>query len=290
MPADYYSDRIRGPRPRRRERLKPATWGGIVSLVRRGIDQSWFGEDFPERCEDGHGTYGCNEHGFVLALESEIPDLEWPLRSDVQIPTLAALDFLEFMYRHASESVQLDYHRYYSHYHLDFDSIEGRRNMRDRINRLLSRGELVFELNQDGSIERLGSQAVEAQLSRSLPPTSDTTFDDLLATAVAKFHSPDRAVRREALEPLWDAFERMKTMLDRDKKKGVKKLIQAATEGTDSKEVSLLGDEMRQLTDIGNEFRIRHHETNAAELSAQLIDQLFGRMYALIYRVYDELP
>lgn len=208
--------------------------------MRRGIDQAWFGEDFPDRCEDGHGTYGCNEAGFILALEAEIGDLEWPLQRDVQPPTLAALDLLEFLCRHASEPVQLDYHRFYRHYHLDFDPDEGSRNMRERINRILSRGELVYELTGEGNIERLGSPAVEAQLADQLAPTGDVAFDKLLEAAIAKFRSPEASVRREALEPLWDAFERMKTMLDGDKRKGVKKLIRSATEGADPKEVSLL--------------------------------------------------
>ena len=43
---------------------------------------------------------------------------------------------------------------------------------------------------------------------------------------------------------------------------------------------------MRTLTDIGNEFRIRHHETRVSDLTTASSDQLFVRMYALLVRLH----
>lgn len=66
-------------------------------------------------------------------------------------------------------------------------------------------------------------------------------------------------------------------------------LIAAATEGADPREVALLEEEMRLLTEIGNEFRIRHHETTVAEVSDDLAEQLFARMFAFVYWVHGAL-
>lgn len=288
MPISYYSDEVRGARSRHHEKLTPDVWGGIVALLTQGVSNSWFGKDFPELCEDG-GVCGCDEWTLHLALKAGIPDIEWPLRKESMPPSLVALDLLQFMYEHASAPRERSYHGYFSHHHLTFNAAEGRAEMRERINQLLARNGMAYELDEEGRIEHLASAAIEEQLATQLPSTGDEKFDDLLESAIEKFRSPDSRIRREALAPLWDAFERSKTMLNRDKRKGAKALITAATEGADQLEAALLEEEMRELTEIGNKFRIRHHETTAAELSDELAEQLFARMYALIYRVHDVL-
>lgn len=289
MSRQYYSDRMRGPRARTGEELTPAAWGGIVSVVERGIGQLLFAEDFPELCPDGAGACGCDRRTLGLAVEAEIPDLRWPLNERDPPPTLAALDLLELIHEHASAPVERGYHGYFSHYHYDFNRQRGQQQLREYVNRVLARSALVFELGDDGRVRRLTSPAVQEQLRHRLPPTRDARFDELVEQAVAKFTHPDSRVRREALQDLWDAFERMKTILDADKRRGAAALIRAATATATSEEASLLEDEMTELTKIGNRFRIRHHETAAVEPSLGLVDHLFGRMYALVYHVHPGL-
>lgn len=260
-----------------------------MALVERSTARACFGNDFPLECGDGEAICGCDVRAFGLALRAEIPELDWPFNERVTPPTLAVLDLLEFMYRHASAPRERSYHSYYGHSHFTFDVDKGREEMWEQINRLLARGGMAYELDEYGKIERLASPAVEEQLARGLPPTRDEEFDALLETAISKYRSPDIAVRREALEQLWDAFERSKTILEGKKQDGANALIRAVTEGADPAEVRLVEVEMRELTDVGNNFRIRHHETGVAELSDALVDQLFARMYALLYRAHDAL-
>lgn len=224
-----------------RHRISGRTWG-FLPLVR---------ERLPLICEDSEAVCGCDLRAFGLALAAEIPDLDWPFDDRVLPPTLAALDLLEFTHRHASEPRQRNYHGFYSHHHLTFNVAEGRAGMRENINRLLARGGMAYELDEDGKIERLASPAVEAQFATELPSTGDEQFDELVQLAIERFRSADIRERREALAPLWDAFERSKTMLHSDKKEGVKALISRATDGADRREVELLEAEMRQLTEIG---------------------------------------
>jgi len=241
-------------------------------------------------CEEGQGITGCSEHDLALAVEAEFEELTWPLRESDQPQNLTVLDLLEFIYRHTSKPSERNYHDFYRHQHLAFDREAGQEEMHERINRLLSRAGLIYELTYEGRIERLGSPAIETQLEQSLPPTEDPTFDELLEAAVTKFHSPDQAVRREALESLWDAFERMKTMLDPNKRSGAEDLLAAASQEATDEEEDLLRQEMKTLTAIGNDFRIRHHEVDAIEPTDDLAEYLFGRLYAFIYRVHASLP
>lgn len=262
-------------------------WKGFLALLERGIASRLFAEDFPVECEDHRGIYACDREVVMETVKAEVPDLGWPI-SPHQIPdTLAVLDALEFLYRNASLASNGKYHSFYDHHHLRFDREAGRRQLRDDANRLLARNGLVYELDEDGRVRRLASGVVEHQLRSGLPPTRDEHFDALLATASEKFADPDPAVRRDAVEKLWDAFERAKTLLHPNKKKGVGALIAASA--TSSLDASMLESEMRALTDLGNDFAIRHHERSTTAPDAATVDHLFARMYALLVRLHPAL-
>lgn len=285
---DYFSDRTQGPRPRTDEDVGPRLWAAIFALLETGIEGGGFARDFPIRCEDG-GIYDCDRNGLMATMRAEIPDLGDHLTAREVPSTLSALDLLEFMYRHASQATDGRYHSFFDHYHLRFDRDKGLREFRASVNRVLARSGSVYELNDRGHIERLVPPAVAAAIRRDLPPTKDHEFDELLDLAATKYLDPDPAVRREGLEKLWDAFERAKTVLDGDKRTGVRKLIDTATNGAAAEEANLLEQEMTTLTTIGNTFRIRHHETTATQPTVAAVDHLFVRMYACLLRVHSAL-
>jgi hypothetical protein len=282
----YYSDRVRGARARSDDEIDETLWEAIQALFERGVDTASFAQDFPIRCEDGNGIYACDRDGLVATVRAEIPDLGTHFYQRGLPPTLAILDFLELMYRHVSKASEGRYHSYFDHHHLSFDRDAGRGELRETVNRLLARSGSVYDLDKRGRVQRLVPSPVNDLLALELPPTTDSEFDRLLAVSARKYLDPDPAVRAEGLEKLWDAFERVKTLLGRDKKKGAKKLVKAATDGATPEETDLLRTEMETLTGVGNQFRIRHHETRASELSAASSDQLFVRMYALLVRLH----
>lgn len=90
-------------------------------------------------------------------------------------------------------------------------------------------------------------------------------------------------IGRYALEKLWDAFERLKTL-----EPGANKRAQADALLTASHRRALdfgkpLGREAAELTSIGNSFRIRHSETTQETLtSLDQVDYLFTRMFAFV--------
>lgn len=85
-----------------------------------------------------------------------------------------------------------------------------------------------------------------------------------------------------ALEKIWDAFERIKTVLNGDKKASVNHLIDKMS-NNNPKHKELIEDEFRYLTSIGNNFRIRHHEMNKIDIvSDDFRIYLFNRCISLI--------
>ncbi len=285
MATEYFSDRERGPLPRNSQEIAGAAWGGIVSLIDGYISSGGFGIDFPLECHDGCGPVGTDWRAFGRAARGEIPELEWPLREDPMPSTLVVLDLLEFCYRHAAEPIPGSYHGFFNHHHLSFERDAGRRAFRERANRILSRNQLAYELHEDGHVVRLPAPVLGDAILVRLLRSGDLRLDELLSTARAKFLHPAPSVRREALEKLWDAWERVKTIEPASDKRESAALMldKAASEPAFRQQ---LEEEARQLNKIGNTFHIRHSETSQIELTSDLhVDYLFHRLFAFIWLV-----
>lgn len=281
----YFSEREIGIQPRVLEEITEGAWKGIVAAIQRRVDNGSFGYTYPLLCNDPEkqAVIGCNETLLGRALTAEIPEISWPLNPDKIPPTLVVLDLLEFCYRAVAEPVQREFHKFYSHYHLEFRVDEGQKSFRREINRILARNGLAYELDSSGRVKRLGPEISRQQLLVvPLFQTGDKELDELLESARKKYLSPDLEIRREALEKLWDAWERLKTIeIPGDKKASVKQLLDKTTSEPMLRKV--LEDEARSLTDIGNNFRIRHSEIGKVFLErSEDIDYLFHRMFALI--------
>ncbi len=284
MNTSYFSDRERGPRPRIREEIPQGAWGGIVVAIGSRVTDGSFGCRYPLQCEDGEGTCGCDEQQLRLALVSEIPEIEWPLRADQMQPTLVVLDLLEFCFRAVGKPQPYYFHSYWGHSHLSFDAEAGQANFREDINRIFSRNELSYELEDAGSVVRVAQEILRRDLTSTVFQTGDKELDSLLETARIKFLDPESNIRRESLEKLWDAWERLKTIETPviDKKASVAALLMRVAPEPSFREK--LNNEANELTTIGNSFRIRHSETKQVSLQMnEHVDYLFHRLFALIW-------
>jgi hypothetical protein len=279
----YFSDRESTPAPRTKMEIDEPTWGGLYALIEGFIGSGGFGIDFPAECPDGKGITGTDRELFGLALRGEIPGVAWPLTSELIPPTLALLDLLEFCAQHVAKATSTGYHSFFGHHHFHFDREDGRREFLERANRILGRNQIAFELREDGTVARLIAPVFDVILAASTFKTGDGALDQLLETARKKFLDPDPVVRREALEKLWDAWERLKTLEPgKDKKASTQALLNKATQEPRFRQ--RLDEEARALTEIGNEFMIRHTETDKVELkSSEHVDYLFHRLFSLIW-------
>ena len=288
----YFSEREHGESPRINHEISPTVWGGISSLIQRRIDDGSFGKSFPEGCPDNPmWSYGVNGHSFTVAIKAEIPALAGEARvwqfSSIDMPeTTVILDVIEFCWEYVSKPEQGGYHQFFGHHHLNFDDGAGRAEFRGNINRIFRRNGVAFTLTEGGMIERTISETLSDELRPANFRTGDAGLDELLKSARQKFLSPSADDHRDALEKLWDAWERLKTVDVGDKKLGSQKMLDEAAGSNQPKFRDLLEREARSLTDAGNSLRIRHSETVQERLeTSEHVDYLFHRMFALIHLI-----
>lgn len=283
----YFSEREEGERPRDREKIPRDAWGGIRALVRARIADGSFGASYSETCPDGGGPTGTDENGFWLAMRGENPALRQDMLHDwsEEMPrTLDILDMIEFCWRCIGKPVQGSYHSFFSHYHLRFDVEAGRDEFREAINRVFRRNGLAYELAGHGHIERLAPPLLREELASAQFRTGDSELDGMLEKARRKFLDPDEATRRESLEALWDAWERLKTLVDGpDKKAQVASLLDGIAGPVSPEFRKALEQEAKELTRIGNSLQIRHSEIGQERLAkGEHVDYLFHRLVAFI--------
>jgi hypothetical protein len=270
--------------PRVKEELDADLTQGLLSVINGKIDQNLFGGAFSEECPDGGGnSIGCDFEKLRAGLAAykivwprgwPNQDNEWP--SDPQL-----FDLVEFLYEHAGLPTAYSYHHFFGHSHLSYDKETGRANFEQEINRFFERNGLAFEL-KNGEVTRMAPSGLQEALASTVFRTGDADLDRLLETAREKFLNRSLDIRKEGLEKLWDAWERLKTIENgKDKSAQVKAILdRSATEPVLRER---LETEARELNFIGNNLMIRHTEVGKPPIdeSAQ-VDYLFHRMFAMI--------
>lgn len=93
-----------------------------------------------------------------------------------------------------------------------------------------------------------------------------------------------------ATEKIWDAFERIKAFYKQyDKKGSITKLIGIVSKNN-AEYREMVEEEFTSLTKLGNDFRIRHHETNKKDICCkEHYDYLFHRCIAVLRLVTSVL-
>lgn len=296
----YFSERERGESLREESDIDHNAWRGVLEIVRGRVSDGSFGAKYPEECEDGYFVCGTSIPRFVDAMLAEIPNLAMHVgargRSTLDqlgsldnwfaISTPDMLDLVEFCWRNVSKATVIDDHSFFRHSHLGFDETVGKDEFRNDIERIFRRNGIAYNLTQDGRIERIVPAVFGDALANSDFNTGETELDRLLTTAKTKFLDPRPVIRRESLDALWDAWERLKTLDERKKKAGIEALLDATVGGRSTKFRDALEKEARELTRIGNAFLIRHSETDQERLeSNEHVDYLFLRMFSLIHLI-----
>lgn len=283
MSHEYFSDREQGPRARTEETISPVVWCGIAATIESLVADGSFGESFPDACSDGGAVVGTDWRRWYSVMRAEAANISWPFSASEVPGTLQILDLIEFCHRHVSKPTQGVYHSFFKHHHLSFHREAGRAAFEERINSLFARNGLAYELGDDGKIVRLAPVVLREQLQAAIFQTGDATLDGMLESARTKFLNPNPQVRREALEKLWDAWERVKTIEPgKDKKSQATAILDKAASEPNFR--TLLEREARELTKVGNDFLIRHSETNKTAIqAADHVDYLFHRLFSLIW-------
>ena len=252
---------------------------------------------FPEQCPDGRGICGFDAAKFSNELLFEIPELfrrydkivipgkkEYS-SDDEDFDQYALLDYIEFIGQNCKDVSRRTWHSFFGHDDMSFsnksDIFE---DFRNEINGIFLKVGLLFVLTEEKIIERVIEDSVltpdvEAVVEAVIEPGTK----ELLEEAIALFKHPNPAARNDAVEKLWDAFERLKTYYTTlDKRTSATKIVEDMSNKQTEFE-QLFNDEFVALTKIGNDYRIRHHETNKIDIQdMRHYDYFFNRCLALI--------
>lgn len=319
----FYSDRIGRGKPRVAEEISHATWRGLVALIRRYVGDGYLARAFPAYdCPDdrtGHSVItGVDEQAFVDSLTAYVPDLVscalectgdddlfgMEIRSSVKhfrmadllatgwVPdTATALDVVEFIAHHIEDPTHRSLHTWNGdHHHYSFSGRshgrpKGQGEFQSSVNFLFARNGIAFTLDDDLQVHRIAPPEVRSVISEFRPETEDPELNAKLADAMVRFISRHPEHRRDAVEKLWDGFERLKTLefgASKDKKTSVSELLDKSSFGSVPYRDELEA-EFKKLTDIGNKFGIRHHEHSQVALpNDAAVDYLFVRLASVI--------
>ena len=257
---------------------------------------------YPAQCPDGQGCCGIDYEQFRLDMRYEIPTLYRDTADCIAVPTVhhnifssndeedeydqfALLDLIEFFAANVRDVVVGSFHSYFGHHHL---TCQNSRNVcaqfRDEINDIFRKTGLLYELNTNLQVERIVENSpLTPAVESAIAAVKEAGARELLQEAILLHRSPYPADIRDAVEKLWDAYERLKTYYTTmNKAKSAEKIVNDMAAGQ-APYVTLFDTEFRALTKIGNDFRIRHHETDKVEITdVRYYDYFFNRCLSLI--------
>lgn len=256
---------------------------------------------YPEECLDGCGCCGLDKYRLVAEMRYEIPDLYIndygqicaPRATDIiysngqsfeMYNQYALLDFIEFMYENIHDITKKEYHQFFNHYHLL--TMSSRRVMLqflDDINACFSKTGLLYKLTANGKVERVISNDVATpDIVNKVLSVKEPGIRELLQEALILHRSHDLREIRDWVEKLWDAFERMKTYYNADKKQSANQIIADMAGGSEDYR-KLFEEEFFKLKSIGNDYKIRHHEIGKIEIKdVRYYDYFFNRCLSMI--------
>lgn len=279
MSSPLYRERQAGPAPRVHDVLPEKTKIGLAALLHNSLNGNWLANAFPQQCPDGRGVSGTIAGQAISMMEAMVPDLEWPPTEGDDDGVF--FDLVEYFAARVETPTPGRLHDFYGHKELEFDRATGLQQFCAEVNALLAAGRTVYEITDQGKIERVGTPEIHAVLTDLRPKTGDAHLDTLIIDARQLYLSPSDTDRQIGLEKMWDALERLKTIeAGKDKKDQIQALLQHIGSVPLRDEID---SEMKALSKIGNGFQIRHHETSKHPVpDSKARDYLFARIGGLI--------
>lgn len=198
----------------------------------------------------------------------------------------ALLDYIEFFAQNIKDiSERWNNERYKNYQYIDcLKTKKVTVQFRAEINELFTEAGLLYTLTDKNIIERIIiSSPLTKEMEDHFFTIQESGIKDLLEEAITLYKAPNPSARRDSVEKIWDALERLKTYYTSlDKKQSATKIVKDMSGGNENFE-ELFNTEFKNLTDIGNHYRIRHHETDKIDIiDERHYDYLFNRCVSLI--------
>ncbi|MDO4775177.1 MAG: hypothetical protein Q4A10_05115 [Aerococcaceae bacterium] len=234
-----------------------------------------------------------DETGFVTRMGIKIPSLLYSKHEGIRAPEsgeeydqYALIDFIEFFAQNMRDiNKRWNNDRYRNYQTIEFlDSSMVFIDFQETINEIFFEAGLLYEVTDDRVVERIVEYSpLTKEIENSISLIKEEDTKKLLNDAISLYRTPGLEARKSSVEKMWDAFERLKTYYTSlEKKESISKIV---NDMADSKEqfIKLFDNEFKTLTTIGNQYRIRHHETNRINIDdVRYSDYLFNRCLSLI--------
>ena len=216
--------------------------------------------DFSEReyFQESFG-YDCVDQGFVPGslgahIEAQIyrrlrKDNLYPFNKIPEYSEEDLFDVIELLYDLVSKPIDGYEHTYSScgwHYHT-FNKLEGQKEFRDQINKILCDYNEGFELSTEGEIYSLVNDGLTDLLTSVLPPHDENNVNNRVQIAIKKFRNRHSSLddQRVAIRDLADVLEFLRNE--------IKELIDLGL---------ITHQDESDLFNLANNFGIRHHNVN----------------------------
>ena len=210
-----------------------------------------------------------DEKGFITRIKIRIPALFRDQYDRIFAPTdcdeydqYALLDLIEYFSQNIRDIDEHWNNSYQNYQTIDcLNTTDVFKNFQEAINDIFSEAGLLYELTDEKVIERIVENSpLTKEIENNFAAVSEVGTRQLLKDAVALYKTPNSTARQDSVEKIWDALERLKTYYTTLKKnKSIEKIVNDMANGN-SNFINLFDNEFRALTDIGNNYRIRHHE------------------------------
>lgn len=233
-----------------------------------------------------------DEKGFITRIKIRIPTLFRGEYDRICAPTdfdeydqYALLDLIEYFAQNIKDIDEHWNNSYQNYQTIDcLNTSDVFKNFQEAINDIFSEAGLLYELTHEKIIERIVENSpLTKEIENNFTAVSEVGTRELLKDAVALYKTPNSTARQDSVEKIWDALERLKTYYTTLKKnQSIQKIVNDMANGN-SNFINLFDNEFRTLTDIGNSYRIRHHETDKFEITDErYYDYFFNRCLSLI--------
>lgn len=264
---------------------------------------------FPEFCPDGSEICGMDIEKFINNLLYDIPTLYglnireicepqincFSNNKNLDYDQFALLDYIEYFAQNIQDIVNRKWHDYFSHNELRFkENFDSNpkifEEFQNEINEIFTKTGLLYTLTNNKIIERtIDNEVLTNGIVKQVENIEEDGLKSLLQEAIKLHRSPKPEQNYNAVEKIWDALERLKTYNGPNKKCSLKEILNKVANGNKAF-IELFDNEFIALTNIGNNFRIRHHETDKTDINDnKYYDYLFNRCMSLIALVIQYL-
>jgi len=154
----------------------------------------------------------------------------------------------------------------------------------ESINILFSRYNLNFRISRTGTLNKTNESIYKLDENVGV---KEKGLNDYLNQAEKYYREGNYSI---AVEKLWDAYERLKTYYPSMDKKGNTEKLSSDFSNSNESIKELIDNEFASLTKIGNNFTIRHTETNKIKISDDKHYKYFyKRCFSLISLILEDI-